>query len=370
MNKHGKRINLLLTLTLLAILALPLIQVNASDSLTANEVNLGQKIPLTNSEIEAAWPNLPTAQELYNEGCVVIDLRYCGKRVSSMNDDFPDPDAPTVIDIESVIVNGTIDVPDYLHGGIIHDCPKIWLQYNSSIWVSVPSKYLTNTKQPTQVRQVSTWAIGMYNDPTEIAGAADVWGACTYGQFPANSFGSGDSYLGTSVLTISSSTTVYQLVMQLSPYGKHLVYNRFDRATGQLIDIDYCSVAGASTGHLYNQYMRYNATGVGRWEMWWDQTLYWYFTGDAGTRILKGYQANVVVESNDYTEEHFEDFSTRIGGLFYYQGVFYPLAATGFLRFRDKMHQLEEHTWAARYLEHGAVWVVNPLQVTGKIPSD
>jgi len=158
--------------------------------------------------------------------------------------------------------------------------------------------------------------------------------------------------------------------MQLSPYGKHLVYNRFDRATGQLIDIDYCSVAGASTGHLYNQYMRYNATGVGRWEMWWDQTLYWYFTGDAGTRILKGYQANVVVESNDYTEEHFEDFSTRIGGLFYYQGVFYPLAATGFLRFRDKMHQLEEHTWAARYLEHGAVWVVNPLQVTGKIPSD
>ncbi len=35
-----------------------------------------------------------------------------------------------------------MNVPDFLHGGIIRDVPQIWLNYNESIWVAVPLKYL------------------------------------------------------------------------------------------------------------------------------------------------------------------------------------------------------------------------------------
>lgn len=145
MNKIGKKFGLLLILTLLVISATSLIQATATDSSTTDEVRLGQKIPLTDSEITARWPNLPTAQEIYNNGCLVIDLRYCGKQVSSMNDDLPDPDSPTVIDIESIIVNCTMDIPDYLHGGIMLDVPQIWLQYDNTTWIQVPMNTLGYT---------------------------------------------------------------------------------------------------------------------------------------------------------------------------------------------------------------------------------
>lgn len=142
MNKIGKNFGLLLTLTLLSISAAPLIQATATDSSTTDEVRLLQKVPLTDSEIKSRWPDLPTAQEIYGNGCLVIDLRYCGKQASSMNDDLPDPDSPTVIDIESIIANCTMDVPDYLHGGIMRDVPSIWLQYDNTTWVQVPMNIL------------------------------------------------------------------------------------------------------------------------------------------------------------------------------------------------------------------------------------
>jgi hypothetical protein len=145
MNKFGKKFSLLLTLTLLVLIsATPLIQTNAIDSSTDDVVEMGQKIPLTNDQIKAKWPNLPTAKQIYeNEGCIVIDLRYCGKQVSSMNEALPDPNSPKVIDVTSIIVNCTTTVADYLHGGLIVNSPQIWLQYNSSIWIQVPLKYLT-----------------------------------------------------------------------------------------------------------------------------------------------------------------------------------------------------------------------------------
>lgn len=146
MNKTRKNFGLLLLiLTLLVISATPLIHATANNSDTTDEVRLLQKVPLTNSEIEARWPDLPTAQEIYNNGCLVIDLRYCGKQVSSMNEALPDPDSPTVIDIESMIVNCTMDVPDFLHGGILRDVPHIWLQYDNTTWVQVPMNILGYT---------------------------------------------------------------------------------------------------------------------------------------------------------------------------------------------------------------------------------
>jgi len=143
MNHYGKKFGLLLTLTLLLIAATSLIQAFATDSSTTDEVRFLQKVPLTDSEIKARWPDLPTAQELYSKGfCLVVDLRYCGKQVSSMNDDLPDPDSPIVVDIESMIVNCTMDIPDLLHGGILLDVPHIWLQYDNTTWVQVPMNIL------------------------------------------------------------------------------------------------------------------------------------------------------------------------------------------------------------------------------------
>jgi len=326
-----KKLSLLLILSLLVI-STTQFQAKALDSSAADEVNLGQKIPLTNEEIKSRWSNLPSAKEIYGkEVCVVIDLRYCGKQVSSMTDELPDPDSPTVLDMSSIIVNCTMNVPDYLHGGIIRDVPHIWLKYNSSIWVAVPLKYLISSELQTQ--QVNTWAIGMYNNPAEIAGSAELWGACTFGQFPTNSFGTSGYYLGTAVLTVSSNNFFYQLVTQLDPSGKSLVVNIWNRATNQLIYADQYPVPNAITGQLYNQYIRYSTydAPVQGWQMWWNWTLILTVTGDPSTRMLSGEQANVVVESNDFNPQHFQGFSTTIGGTYTYQGVTYPLAATCFL---------------------------------------
>ena len=101
------------------------------------------RVLLSDSDVMERWPDLPTAEELYPNGpCLVIDLRYCGKQVSSINESLPDPNSPTVVDIESILVNCTQNVHDYHNGGIIYDSPNIWLQYNESIWVSVPNNLL------------------------------------------------------------------------------------------------------------------------------------------------------------------------------------------------------------------------------------
>jgi hypothetical protein len=334
MKKCGKKLSLLLILSLLVILTTQFTQAKAIDSSATDEVNLGQKIPLTNSEIEAAWPNLPTAKEIYsNDGCLVVDLRYCGKQVSSMNDELPDPNSPTVIDMASIIVNCTTSIPNSAHGVVMRNVPKIWLQYNSSLWVAVPPKYLTTPAMSAEMQQQgTTWAIGMYNNPTEIAGSAEVWGACTFGQFPANSFGSSGNYLCTDVLTISSSNNYYQLMTTLDPSGKSLVVNVYSRTTGDLIGYDQVYIS-AQTGVLYNQYIRYSTSGapVQGWQFWWNFVLYFTWVSDTSMRMLKGYQANAVVESNDFNKQHFQGFSTTIGGRYYYQGANYPLAATAFL---------------------------------------
>jgi hypothetical protein len=144
MKRYRKRISLLLSFTVLVISTTSLIQANATDSNT-DDVEFWQKTPLTNGQIKEKWPNLPTAKQIREDDfCFCIDLRYCGKQASSMSDDLPDPDSPTIIDIQATIVNCTMNVPDFLHGGIIYNLPHIWLQYDKYIWIQVPLKYLTN----------------------------------------------------------------------------------------------------------------------------------------------------------------------------------------------------------------------------------
>ena len=122
------------------LLVFSLVQVAGSASVTQDSFG---KVLLSNSDIMERWPDLPSAEELYTNGpCLVIDLRYCGKQVSSMNESLPDPDSPTVVDIEPILVNCTQNILDYHNGEMIYDSPNIWLQYNESIWVSVPNNFL------------------------------------------------------------------------------------------------------------------------------------------------------------------------------------------------------------------------------------
>jgi hypothetical protein len=60
------------------------------------------------------------------------------------------------------------NVPDMLHGGIMPYVVNVWLRYNSGIWVLVPYNCLVCPEEP-QPEQANTWAIGMYNNPSEIA---------------------------------------------------------------------------------------------------------------------------------------------------------------------------------------------------------
>jgi len=270
MNKYGKKFSLLLTLTLLIILVTPLIQANAIDSSTDDVVELGQKVPLSNDQIKKMWPNLPTAKQIYgNEGCVVIDLRYCGKQVSSMDESLPDPNSPTVFDVTSTIVNCTTTVADYLNGGLRVNSPQIWLQYNSSIWIQVPSKYLQTTMTSKESKQQSeTWAVGMYANPQQIAGDYDVWGVCTFGQWNSETFGTSGMYLGTDVLTVCSTNIGYQFVMQLSPAGRAVVYNIWNASTNEQIGSGGWYITDANTGQLYNMYIRYDTSSG--WQGWWN----------------------------------------------------------------------------------------------------
>ncbi|MDG6222093.1 MAG: hypothetical protein QCH99_02395 [Candidatus Bathyarchaeota archaeon] len=278
---------------------------------------LGQKIPLTNDQIKAKWPSLPTAKQVFeNEVCLSIDLRYCGKQASSMNDVRPDLKSPATFDLSSTIVNCTTTVPDLLKGGVRAGIPQIWLQYNSSIWIQLPQKYLQTKGMLDGVTQSSgsTWAVGMYANPQQITGSYDVWGVCTFGQWNTETFGSSGDYLGTAVLTVCSSNYAYQEAMCLDSSGRKIVYNVWSRSTGEMVASGAVTVSGSVTGQLYNTYIRYSTTPSAEWQMWWNFIKLWQITGDSSTRVITGNQANVVIESNCFTSSKFSGFSTNIGG--------------------------------------------------------
>lgn len=358
------KLSVTLLVVLLIMSATQVLRANALVNNIDTVPALGQKIPLTNDQIKATWPNLPSAKQLYeNEVCIVVDLRYCGKQVSSMEAALPDPDTPTVIDIASTIVNCTTTVPNLMHGGRVTS-PQIWLQYNSSIWVQVPLKYLKTASAPNgAVQQVEeTWAVGMYANPQEITGSYDIWGVCTFGQWNWETFGTSGMWLATNVLTVCSSNIAYQEAMMLDPIGRRIMYNLWNINTGELIGQGGSQyITNAITGNLYNMYIRY-ATGVG-WQMWWNWTLMGTISGDPSTRVRTGSQANVVVESNDFTKDHFSGFSTNIGGT--YSG--YPLCAAIYLYNGNWKPSITGDYAPAGYTYLGGTWL-NGVWIGNKPP--
>lgn len=181
--------------------------------------DLGQEIPLTTAQIEKQWPNLPSAKELYkNDICVVIDLKYSGKQLTSLDDELPDPNSPTIIDMKSAITNCTTTTIDYQTGALKPNTPQIWLQYDDTTWIKVPPKYLQTpiTDPQTPTRSDPMWAIGMYANPGETPYSTPVTGVVTYGEWHATSFGSSGKFLFNSLLTaLSNGYIAYRVGMQL-----------------------------------------------------------------------------------------------------------------------------------------------------------
>jgi len=87
------------------------------------------RVPLTDSEIKVRWPNLPTAEELWNSSFrAFIDTSCIGEQNQ------------TGLHIgDMTIENYTSNEPNFFSGlpDIFYSVPHIWLQYNSTIWVAV-----------------------------------------------------------------------------------------------------------------------------------------------------------------------------------------------------------------------------------------
>ncbi len=86
---------------------------------------VGQTFPLSNSQIAASWPNLPTANQIAKGGYLSAG-----------------PGA-----ISSVFNATVLNMPDYYHGGFWPVSYDIWLQYNGT-WIEVPNSYLATNNPP------------------------------------------------------------------------------------------------------------------------------------------------------------------------------------------------------------------------------
>lgn len=117
-------------------------------------------LPLTNSQIKAAWPNLPTAQEVIKSG-----LDYDAMTAGS----------PAFTQVENntsfwIIDVGTTNSPPPQGAWIGY---SIWLKLNSTEWVLVPYQYLStnNPPYPQYIQSQSKGFLGAGLPATYIIGA-------------------------------------------------------------------------------------------------------------------------------------------------------------------------------------------------------
>ena len=100
-----------------------------------------QTLPLTDSQIKAAWPNLPTAQEIFKKGGCSI--------VNSNTPAFSDVKNHTWVSPVNAIPRASL--PPSTHVFITRLVPVeyfIWLQLNSTTWVSPSPEYLSTNNPP------------------------------------------------------------------------------------------------------------------------------------------------------------------------------------------------------------------------------
>jgi hypothetical protein len=144
-------IGLLLVLSLLLAPAMQVIIANADTEQPQNTAVSGVSfapLPLSNSQISAIWPNLPSTQTLLNSNTTFIfDSAEYGQIASSGPGHLPIPPNPTGHLLPYTVTNYTAYVPDMMTG-VISLVPNIWLQINNSTrWIEVPINLLLSTNQ-------------------------------------------------------------------------------------------------------------------------------------------------------------------------------------------------------------------------------
>lgn len=124
--------------------------------------------------------------------------------------------------------------------------------------------------------------------------------------------------------------------MQVTPSGLSLYYNIWNSYTPESQPICPTTPITApfqssppSLGSFYSLFIQYSG---GYWELFWNQINFYQFQDNtAGERIVTGNQSNVVMESNDMTQNDLTNVNTIFGTNDYTGGVNYCLPAIGFL---------------------------------------
>ncbi len=117
------------------------------------EIKLFQTYPLTDSQIKEAWPNLPSAQQIVNNGLysiintnnyIILSNSTANKIYLQTPPHWWDNSSSTTVIQNETLTNS----PDMLLGGIVPVTYHIWLQLNATMWIGVPQTYLNNSGHP------------------------------------------------------------------------------------------------------------------------------------------------------------------------------------------------------------------------------
>lgn len=296
---------------LVCLLSIAVMQITLTTKFTSAQTDgngSAISVPLTNVQINAAWPNLPTAQQLWNSTTKCwIDTDQEGANAGP---------------IENCTYNVLSSLGDQ---GYEPNVPSIWLQYNTSVWIQIPVNLLQDTTQvPTYQRQqapspqqTETWALGLYTNPSQIAGSSVVGGAVSTAIW-GNNFkpSSSDDYLHWDVLTAFDGTYFWQVTMTTSESQGTLVTMQGYNTAYQLIYYRPYSES-ITPGTFYNSYIRYNSninpTG---WQFYWNFNSLGVQISDGQTQMTVGNQPSVAIESNDLITTDFTNFNTHIGSIY------------------------------------------------------
>jgi hypothetical protein len=325
----------LLVLSILLGLFVP-INLLKADTAQSNEsvVDLYQQIPLSNSKINAMWPNLPSAEALMNTpACYVINTDEIGKIDNSSELIYN----PTGKMLPFTIKNYTANDPNTFTGRIEYNQPHIWLQYNATTWVQVSPSILKQLNSPvissdsesgsmqmTPLTWPSSWALGVYANPTDISGSYPVTAAFSYGQFGLYSPSDASKYFYSDILTINNGLNSYQIGMCYDlNHNKNIVVQAYDANNNTVIAPTYWTVS-ANYNQSYSQFIKCDNQ---RWQFYWNQQSFGSGNNDGQYTLITGNQPTACAESNDFTESDFSSCLYSIGGM--YNSTFY-LAAIGY----------------------------------------
>ncbi len=276
--------------------------------------------PLADSVIKNAWPNLPTAKQLWDSGKAKCWVDTSDSKAIN----------PQIKNCTQIALSG-------FKGGQ-QTVPIIWLQYNSTIWIQAPISLLQNTSQiadfqrPSQTDSggSSTWAIGLYANPTDIAGSSTVYGALSYGSWGTFSPGDGEGYVHWDILTVFDGTYYWQVSEATdADLGDVVTMQGWDTDG----NMDYYVAYNATVTHgvFYGQYIRYNPQ-YSAWEFYFNFNLLGSRISDGETSMVVGNQPNAVFESNDYTEDDFSGVTSNFGTTYNWgNGTIDYLPAIGYL---------------------------------------